>query len=355
MARISDMFRKDGTKYYRVQVRVKGYPSTSACFDRITDAKNWAQKTEYEMKSGIHFGDLSTRRMSLSELIDRYICNYLPTKEVTEKSKLAQIHRLYWWKQEIGNVQVKHIKPSLLTQCKEKLSKVSNGRGKKYSPDTVNYYLGSLSHVFTVACNEWELIPSNPMLKVKKAKKPRGRVRYLCEMEIEKLLAACMESQNPHLYTIVILALSTGARKSEILTLTRKQVSTKNRRIILEDTKNGERRQLPLQGKALEVMKEHMKIASLETPLLFPGKVPSKPTEIKRAWQYALTRARIEDFRFHDLRHTAASYLAMNGARLMDIAEILGHKTLAMVKKYAHLSEDHKAEVVRKMNERLFG
>ena len=76
---------------------------------------------------------------------------------------------------------------------------------------------------------------------------------------------------------------------------------------------------------------------------------------VDEAWKYAVKRAELVDFRFHDLRHTCASYLAMNGASLMEIAEVLGHKTLAMVKRYAHLSEAHTAGVVARMNAAIFG
>jgi integrase len=85
------------------------------------------------------------------------------------------------------------------------------------------------------------------------------------------------------------------------------------------------------------------------------GKIIYQPVDIRTAWENALKKAGIEDFRFHDLRHSAASYLAMNGASLAEIAEVLGHKTLQMVKRYAHLSEAHTHSIVSKMNERIFG
>ena len=91
------------------------------------------------------------------------------------------------------------------------------------------------------------------------------------------------------------------------------------------------------------------------SPYLFPGKFPKKPIDIRSAWEMAVKRSEILDLRFHDLRHSCASYLAMNGASLAEIAEVLGHKTLAMVKRYAHLSENHTAKVVSSMNEKIFG
>jgi integrase len=106
----------------------------------------------------------------------------------------------------------------------------------------------------------------------------------------------------------------------------------------------------------LEVLKAHANVKRIDTPLLFPGRVrQDKPIDLRTPWKGALAAAEIEDFRFHDTRHSAASYLAMNGASLAEIAEVLGHKTLQMVKRYAHLSEVHTAGVVARMNESIFG
>ena len=90
--------------------------------------------------------------------------------------------------------------------------------------------------------------------------------------------------------------------------------------------------------------------------MVFPSAIkPQKPIEIRKSWLNALEKAGIEDFRFHDLRHSTASYLAMNGATLAEIAEVLGHKTLAMVKRYSHLSEAHTAGVLERMNQKFLG
>jgi integrase len=102
-------------------------------------------------------------------------------------------------------------------------------------------------------------------------------------------------------------------------------------------------------------MQQHAKVRRLDTPLVFPRPDGQKPLDIRSAWETALKHAGVDDFRFHDPRHSAASYLAMNGASLAEIAEILGHKTLSMVKRYAHLSEAHTARVVARMNAAIFG
>jgi integrase len=170
-------------------------------------------------------------------------------------------------------------------------------------------------------------------------------------------LDACKKSRNVFLHPIVVLALSTGMRKGEILGLRWKDVYFNSKRIIIQETKNGERRAVPLVGSALRLIKK-LKVncvGSLEDFIFHSPDSRARRCSIRTAWENAIKRAEIENFRFHDLRHSTASYLAMNGASLLEIADILGHKTLQMVKRYSHLSEDHKATVLEKMNKKVFG
>jgi integrase len=153
----------------------------------------------------------------------------------------------------------------------------------------------------------------------------------------------------------VILALSTGGRKMELLSLCWPDVDLKRSTLTFHQTKNGERRAVPLTGQALTLMRQHAKVRRLDTALVFPDATGERPLSIRDAFEGAVERASIEDFRFHDLRHSAASYLAMNGASLMEIAAVLGHRTLQMVKRYAHLSEQHTRSVVERMNKAMFG
>jgi integrase len=125
--------------------------------------------------------------------------------------------------------------------------------------------------------------------------------------------------------------------------------------ITLQDTKNGERRTLHLTGIALDLIRQHAKVRRIDSQLVFPNPTGTRPASIRESWDHAVRRAQLEDFRFHDLRHSAASYLAMNGASLLEIAEILGHKTLSMVKRYTHLSDQHTRSVVERMNRAVFG
>ena len=140
-----------------------------------------------------------------------------------------------------------------------------------------------------------------------------------------------------------------------MLSLHWSDVDFKRGMLTFRETKNGETRSVPLTGYALEVLTTHAKVRRLDTTLVFPDGTGTRPLCIRDAFEGAVDRAGITNCRFHDLRHSAASYLAMNGASLAEIAEILGHKTLSMVKRYAHLSEAHTRSVVERMNKAVFG
>jgi integrase len=351
MATIEKRVNASGVSY-RVKVRLKGYPPQTASFERLTDAKNWAKITEGAIKEGRHFKTSEAKRHTLTEAIERYKKQVLPSKP---KSMHAQTIQLNWWKSVAGDYSLADVTPALIASCRDKLASEETPRKKIRTPATVNRYLAALSHVFTIASKEWGWVDDNPLRKVTKKKEPRGRVRFLSDNERTKLLDACKNSESPYLYLVVVLALSTGARRMEILGMRWDDVDLNRGVITLHETKNGERRVLPLVSHALELMKEHAKVRHLNSDLAFPGKDLKNPIDLRTPFETALKRAAINDFRFHDLRHSCASYLAMNGASLAEIAEILGHKTLQMVKRYAHLSEAHTSKVVAKMNEKIFG
>lgn len=345
MATIRERKKADGSVTYQAQIRLKGFAPQNATFDRKTDAKRWIQQTEAAIREGRHFKTTEAKKRTLSELIDRYISDILPTKP---KSMNAQGRQLNWWKSHLGYSTLAEITPTVLGEARDKLQK---GR----EPATVVRYMAALSHAFTVAVNEWEWLDDNPMRKVRRPKEPRGRVRFLDDDERIRLLDACKASSCEHLYTIVVLALSTGMRQMEIMSLAWADVDLVRGRVILHETKNGERRAVPLVGHAKELISAMAKVRRLDTNLLFYSVVkPEVPLFVRIPWGKAIKAAQLDNFKFHDLRHTAASYLAMNGATLAEIAEILGHKTLQMVQRYAHLSEQHTSKVLASMNDRMF-
>ena len=369
MATIEKRTAQGGAVSYRVKVRLKGKPSQSASFERLTDAKKWAASIESAIREGRHFTKAEAKRHTLADLIDRYTRDVLPSKREGKK----QTGQLQWWKAQLGAYTLADITPALIAECRDRLADDPQKRGvDRLSPATINRYLAALSHAFTIAVKEWGWLEDSPMRRVTKGKESRGRVRFLSDDERTTLLKECRESSNPFIYPVVVLALSTGMRQGEIMGLYWREprtppagawgvVDLEAGRIVLHATKNGERRVLPLVGHALECLKALAKVRRLDTDLLFPSNNrpraggPIKPIDLRKPWESAITRAGIENFHFHDLRHSAASYLAMSGASLAEIAETLGHKTLQMVKRYSHLSEAHTAGVVSRMNEAIFG
>jgi len=352
MAYIQERKTEDGKTHFRVQVRLRGYPTTSATFERKTDAKLWAQQTESAMRDGRHFKTAEAKKHTLADLIDRYIENVIPTKP---KSGTAYTAQLLWWKQQIGYCLLSDLTPALIAEQRDKLLKGITFKGTIRSPATVVRYLAALSHALTTATKEWGWIDDSPMRKITKPKEARGRVRFLDDNEREALLAACQESSNPYLYTAFVLALSTGMRQGELMNLRWEHIDLIKGRITLHETKNGEKRIVPLQGLASQLLQKHFTVKNQNIGLLFPSKEDTqKPMDLRFPWEQALKKARIKNYKWHDNRHSCASYLLMNGASIAEIAEVLGHKTLAMVKRYAHLSDSHTTQIVQKMNQIIF-
>ncbi|ARO88663.1 site-specific integrase [Nitrosospira lacus] len=354
MAIVEKRVKEDGKVSYRAKVRIKGFPAQTATFERKTDANKWAQDTESAIRNNRHFKTSEAKRHTLAELIERYVKDVLPTKPKSQEKQTAQ---LGWWKAEIGCYALADVTPSLIAKYRDKLANGVTHHGKRRSPATVNRYMAALSVAFTTAVKEWGWIENNPMLKVTKPRESRGRVRFLSDEERQALLKECKESGNPYLYPVVVLALSTGMRQGEIMGLTWDVVDLPKGRAVLHDTKNGERRPVAITGHALDLIKELSKVRRIDSKLLFPSKDKAiqKPMDLRSPWETAVKRAGLDNFHFHDLRHTAASYFAMNGASLAEIAEILGHKTLQMVRRYAHFSVGHTARVVESMNSKIFG
>ena len=382
MATISERTAQDGSKSYRVEIRLKGAPRVSETFARKTDARKWASATETAIREGRHFGAVEAKRHTLGEAIARYTRDILPTKKAS--TVRDQARQLAWWDKHLGHRLLSAVTPDLIAEHRDLLSREPiTPRQPTRNPDTpakpvpdrfrgpatVNRYLAVMSHLLSVATREWRWIEANPLTRVTKPKEPRGRVRFLSEDELgpdgtlipgelTRLLQACRESASPDLYPAAIMALSTGGRAQEIMGLRWPQVDFTRRVATLYDTKNGEIRLLPLAGLALELLRARAKVRRLDTDLVFPGRgrgPACRPVVLRNAFLLALKRAEITDFRWHDLRHSAASYLAMGGASPSELAEVLGHKTLAMVLRYAHLSPAHTARVVESMNERMFG
>ncbi|HSX38754.1 MAG TPA: site-specific integrase [Chlamydiales bacterium] len=350
MAFIEKRTAKDGTVSYRAQIRIKGQASINETFPNKRLAEAWAKKTETEIKEGQFFKTYEARKHTVAQMIDRYLETIMPRKPKSTRKQTAQ---LTWWKQQIGHKFLVDVTPALL---REQMDLLATGEKSKRGPGTITRYCAAFSHCLSVAAREWEWIEINPMSKVTRPREPRGRLRFLSPDERTRLLQACKESSCPDLLLIVVLGLSTGARLGELLNLRWVDVGLDQRKLVFRETKNGETRSVGVTNTAYTLLSDHAAKRTFLSPLVFPSRKDfNKPLNIRTAWETALKKAQIEDFVFHSLRHSAASELAMSGASLVEIAEILGHKSLSMVRRYSHLAESHTTKVLERMTEKVFG
>lgn len=360
MATITERAAKDGSVSYRVEVRLKGHPIQRATFERKTDAKRWAASIESAIKEGRHFKTTEAKKHTLADLIDRYIQEILPGK--SKAMREDQARQLGFWKAELGAYALAEITPQRIAEARDKLAQ---GEGKPRTPATVNRYMAALSAAMNHAAREWGWIEDAPTRNVSRKTEPRGRIRFLSDDERARLLEACKASYNPLLYPAVVLSLATGMRQGECMNLYWRDPKTPppegawgtvhldEGKIILHETKNGSRRVVPLSVSARAMLVELGKVRRIDNDLLFPGEVDGKPIDLRKSWVAALKAAGIEEFHWHDLRHTFASYMAMSGATLAELAEAMGHKTLQMVFRYAHLCPKHQATVVDRMAQKF--
>ncbi len=360
MAEIKKRKKKNGEYSYTACIRIKGYPPLTATFSRLTDAREWVSENESPLKRGKHLKNYTAQKHTVNELIDRYLEHELKDRKSDhEKFKM----HLTWWKQQIGAYYLSTIDNIMLSEYRDKLSKEKcliprknmspKISEKTRSNSTVNRYMSTLSTVLSVAVKQYGWLDENPMLKVVKKREPRGRVRYLNDRQIPKLLTECLK-ESKELHLCVLIALSTGARYSEILNLSWDNVDLENRQFHFLDTKNGEDRGAKITSNVYNELLEFQKVRNIKSNMLFATKDGRKTLYLRGQFERAVKKAKIEDFHFHDLRHTAASFLAKNGASLLEIATILGHKTLAMVQRYSHLTKGHTGEVLENMNMQMF-
>ena len=262
----------------------------------------------------------------------------------------CKLNNRSWASYATGNLKVlkKHFSGQFLSEITAlKVEQFKSDRSKEVTPATVNRSLTVLKSLFNRAIDWGRFRGENPVRKVKFFKENNERLRYLEKDEIVRLLAAC----HKHLKPIVVVALNTGMRRGEILTLQWSDCDFKRDIIYLKNTKNGEPREVPMNTQvkaALVAVKKHPR-----SDYIFYNKDGSRIQAVKRSFFTALTKSDINNFRFHDLRHTFASHLVMSGVDLNTVRELLGHKSIAMTLRYSHLSPDHKKRAVDVLSERM--
>lgn len=295
--------------------------------------------------------------ITIRELTDRYMAEY-----AGRDSALA--YRLTWWCAKIGDVTLADISDDVVHFALEDLATkagrywagtdadgdpIMKAKRGKLAPATVNRYAASLGGMLTWAIRR-RIAPKgfeHPCRGVARRPENNERVRFLAPAERARLLEAARASKWPRLYLLVIMGITTGARRGELMGLRGRDLDLERAVAHVHLTKNGDRKVLPLMPAVVEELRRH-RVA--DSALLFASRRrPDLPYTFESVWGTALTAAGIKDFRFHDLRHTCASYLAQDGASLLEIADVLGHRQLSVTKRYSHLTTAHKARLVSRV------
>ncbi len=337
--------RKRGS-VWQVQINRKGRERLARTFDTKADAEAWARHIEGEMDRGVFVSRKEAENTTLEEALDRYEREVTPNKKGAKQESM----RMRIWKRSslasrsLASIQGKDI------------ATYRDARLKEVAPNTVRHELAVLSHVFTIAVKEWGMGGLvNPVKQIRAPKMPAGRDRRLHGGELDRILSA---TESPVLSDLARFAVETAMRQEELAGMTWNLVDLKKKTVSLLDTKNGEKRNVPLSPEAVRIL------SSL--PRRIDGKVWGiTPHAISVAWRRAVARARksyekeceekggkpdpgyLADLTFHDLRHEATSRFFEKGLNPMQVAAITGHKTLQMLKRYTHLKAEDLAELLK--------
>ncbi|MFC1833237.1 tyrosine-type recombinase/integrase [Thermodesulfobacteriota bacterium] len=240
-----------------------------------------------------------------------------------------------------GDYQMSRITSKMIEDYKLK-------RLESVAPATLNREMNTIKSLFSKAV-EWEYLRDSPAKPVKWLKTSRGSMRFLSREEADGFLEASKASQNHHFYPVVTVALYTGMRRGEILRLQWQDVDFKRGKInvVSRDgghTKNYESRSIPMNGSLRGALKKHPR--HLHSPYVFCNAKGEPFKDVDTSFANALKKSGVPHFRFHDLRHTFASWLVMGGVDIRTVQELLGHKDLRMTMRYAHLAPDHMRKAV---------
>ncbi len=309
---------------------------------KFKDAEALLIKRKQAVKEGKQPDIKKIANYSFKELAERY----LEWIDGRLRSAYTRTYRVNKMVERFGTLPLRKFNAFVLEQYQTDLMNIG------LKPASINRNVTILKHMLRKAV-EWNMVEEDVLKRVRVVKHLQAnnqRLRFLSKEECKELIKNC----SPHLKPIVITALNTGMRKGEILNLKWDQVDLKHGFILLDITKNGERREIPINA-TLKMTLQGL-IRRLDMPYVFYDQNTGKPFKnVKGSFATACRRAKITDFRFHDLRHTFASHLVMSGVDLATVRELLGHKSITMTLRYSHLAPSHKVNAVNILDSSING
>lgn len=321
---------------WKALVRKTGWPTTSKTFRTKRDAEDWSRRTEDEMVRGLFIKRTPSEKMSIKEALERYEREVIPTKSTATQER--EQSRLKLLKSEFGNYSLAALTADIVAEFRD--TRLRSGKAN----NTVRLELALLGHLYSTAIKEWNIsLPTNPVAQIKKPSPGKGRDTRLSTKDQLRLLIALKKHSNPMLAWIFEIAIETGMRRNEILTLRTNQVNTERRIVSLTDTKNGDARTVPLTKKATQVFIEALNypMRPENCDLIFFGELGKdkkrSPYQFDKIWREIRDSIGLTHLHFHDSRHEAVSRLVEAGFSDQEAASVSGHKSMQMLRRYTHL------------------
>ncbi|WP_194712768.1 tyrosine-type recombinase/integrase [Noviherbaspirillum soli] len=322
--------RKHG-EGWQARVRRKGFPESTRTFRSKSDAERWARSAEGEMERGVFIDRTQAENCTLSDVLERYLQEVNPLLRGHSEGRytLKAMQRA-----RIAQFSMAALTPQVVAEWRNELL-------ERVAPGTVVRHLATLSAVINHARREWGMHISNPVQMVRKPSQPPGRSRVLTYDEEKRLLvaAAPVGRRSPWLLPAIVISIETAMRRGELLALRWPDVDLARQVAYLRMTKNGDSRFVPLSSRAVEAL-TNLKQLQQTSQLLLSSRddrvIPMSAAAISKRFEAARETAELADFRWHDLRHTAATRIAPKLSNLIELSCVTGHKSIAMLKRYVH-------------------
>jgi integrase len=325
---------------YRARIKRTGKSTISQTFLTRNEALQWVKETQAMVDLGLY--EAAPIR-SLKTFSQAAIC-YRDTHSIHKKIVRSETYRLHILIKRWGNLPIEEVNKAAILDLRDDL--LSSGR----SGDTINHYFNTLSKLFQMLNNEWDLDIANPIKGIKRMPPSKGRTKRIHGAIEQQLLNSCERLSLPLLGSIIQFAIQTGMRRGELMGLTWADIDLPNRKAYLHCTKNGDPRQVPLSQAAIAAINS---LPQDRSGKVFPMSLGQLRTQFERVCNHSKSEFKpvgmnpFEDLRFHDLRHEALSRLSDAGLNVIELSHVSGHRTLGMLKRYVHCS--HQA-ILEKVN-----
>lgn len=373
---------------FHVQIRMAGFPPRTGSFPTRRLAERWATTIEAEMIEGKHFRSVEARRRTVTDAIYRHFTDELRLpKGLTDRAAISahvkaeraagrepkfddiitRVGRLLWWHDRIGGLKLADVTSAVIVQQRGELERGTFVRAKPHlkhsikhgesapeyerSAGTVRHYLNALSAVLTRARKEWRWLSHNPFEDVTRPSAGKKSIRFLSEPERKRLLEQTVK--DPQLHCFVVVALAITVRAGDLTKLVWRDVDLAEGCLLLRTSQKSEPRIAWAQGEALRLLRAHDPHRRGENERVFISE-KGKRYRYRKPFLAALAAAKVEEFTFHGLRHSSATYLARAGATEQQLKAIGGWKS-NVVSRYVHLAAEDSKAVVQKMNEKILG